>query len=70
MTRDDLLHVETCALIVVVVSQFLPWWAGGLAALLAGAGKELWDTRHGVSSWKDVMYDFIGAIIGSVIALF
>ena len=69
MTRDDLLHVETCALITVVVSIILPWWAGGLVALLVGIGKELWDIRYGVPSWKDVLYDFIGAVIGASIAL-
>ncbi len=70
MKRDDLLHIETCALIAVIVALVLPWWAGGLVAICAGIGKELWDINHGVSTWKDVIYDFIGAIIGTVIALF
>lgn len=70
MKRDDLLHIETCALIAVIVALVLPWWAGGLVAICAGIVKELWDINHGVSTWKDVMYDFIGAIIGTVIALF
>lgn len=70
MKRDDLLHIETCALIAVIVSLVLPWWAGGLAAICVGIGKELWDIKHGVPSWKDIMYDLIGAITGSVIALF
>ena len=69
MTRDDLLHVETCALIAVVVSIILPWWAGGLVAILAGFSKELWDIKHGVASVKDLLYDFAGAIIGASIAL-
>ena len=59
MKRDDLLHIETCALIAVIVALVLPWWAGGLVAICAGIGKELWDINHGVSTWKDVMYDFI-----------
>lgn len=70
MTRDDLLHVETCALVAIVVSIILPWWAGGLIAILAGIGKEVWDIRHGVASWKDLLYDFTGAIIGASIVLF
>lgn len=69
MTRDDLLHIETCAIIAIVVSIVLPWWAGGLVALLAGAGKELWDIRHGVASWKDLLYDLAGSILGTIITL-
>lgn len=29
MTRNDLLHVESCALIAVAASTVLPWWAAG-----------------------------------------
>ena len=43
---DKLLHFETCALITVAVAAVLPWWAGVVAAALAGIGKELWDIKH------------------------
>ena len=62
--RDGLLHIETCALIAVAVSLFLPWWVGGIAAMVAGVAKELWDTKHGVATWHDVICDLIGVAIG------
>lgn len=67
--RDGLLHIETCALIAVAAGLLLPWWAAGLTACLAGVGKELWDTRHGVATWHDVICDLIGVVIGTIITL-
>lgn len=63
--RNDLLHIESCALIVVALGCFLPWWAAGLIALAAGIGKELWDKYHGgVPSWGDVAWDAAGVLVG------
>ena len=67
--RDGLLHIETCALIVVVTGLFLPWWIAGVVSLVAGIGKELWDIKHGVANWHDVICDLIGVLLGSLIAL-
>ena len=67
--RDGLLHIETCALIAVVCGLFLPWWLGALVAMAAGIGKEIWDTRHGVATWHDVICDAIGVFIGTIITL-
>lgn len=67
--RDGLLHIETCALIAVLFGLFLPWWAAGSIALAAGLGKELWDTKHGVANWHDVICDFIGVLLGTLLAL-
>ena len=67
--RDGLLHIETCALIAVAADLLLPWWAAGLTACLAGVGKEVWDTRHGVATWHDVICDLTGAFIGTIITL-
>ena len=67
--RDGLLHIETCALIAVVFGLFLPWWASSSIALLAGIGKEVWDTKHGVATWHDVLCDLIGVFIGIIILL-
>ena len=67
--RDGLLHIETCALIAILFGIILPWWAAGIIALLAGIGKELWDTKHGVANWHDAICDFIGVVIGTAIIL-
>ena len=67
---DGLLHIETCALIAVVVSILFPWWVGGLVAVAAGLGKEIWDMKHdGVATWHDFFCDLIGAAIGMVVSL-
>ena len=69
LKRDKLLHAETAALIVVVVSLLFPWWVGAIVAVIASFGKELWDKYHGgVPSWADIGADMIGVGIGSVIA--
>ena len=67
--RDGLLHIETCALIAVAAGILLPWCISGLLAFTAGIGKELWDTRHGVATWHDVICDLIGVAIGTIITL-
>lgn len=65
--RDGLLHIESCALITVVFGLFLPWWGACLVAFVAGIGKELWDTKHGVANWHDVICDIIGVVAGAVL---
>lgn len=70
MKRDSLLHLETSALIVVILSAFLPEWIAGLLALAIGFGKEIWDKHHGgVPSWRDVAFDFAGVLIGITISV-
>lgn len=70
MRRDSILHAETCALIVLVLSAFLPLWLSATIALLAGIGKELWDKEHGgVPSWTDVLCDLAGVAAGVLIAM-
>lgn len=66
--RDGLLHIESCALVAVIFGLFLPWWAAGIIALAAGIGKELWDTKHGVANWHDVICDIIGVLVGTLLA--
>lgn len=67
---DGLLHFETCALIAFVVAAFLPWWSGGIAAAVAGIGKELWDKTHGGKfEGHDLICDGVGAVLGMVISL-
>lgn len=67
--RDKILHAETAALIVIVVSLFLPWWVGAGAAAVASVGKEVWDKYHGgVPSWADLGADLLGVGLGSLLA--
>lgn len=67
--RDKILHVETVALIVVVVSLLFPWWVGAAVAAVASVGKEIWDKYHGgVPSWADLGADLLGIGLGSLIA--
>lgn len=67
--RDKILHAETAALIVVIVSLLFPWWVGAAVALVASVGKEIWDKYHGgVPSWADLGADLIGVACGSLIA--
>ena len=69
--RDGLLHIESCALIAVVVGLVTPWWVALPIAIAVGLGKELWDSEHnGVANWHDVICDIIGAVLGSLIAIF
>ena len=63
--RNDLLHLESCALIVIAVGAFLPWWVACIVALVLGIGKELYDREHGgVPSWHDVACDILGIALG------
>ncbi len=67
LRRDGLLHIESCALIAAACGLFLPWWLAGVISLAAGAGKEIWDIRHGVASWHDMICDLIGVAIGTIL---
>lgn len=67
--RDKILHAETAALIVVIVSLLFPWWVGVAVALVASVGKEVWDKYHGgVPSWADLGADLIGVGFGILLA--
>ena len=67
--RDGLLHIESCALLVIVLSLGLPVWAASVLGLLVGIGKEVWDRYHGgVPSWHDVFCDCIGVALGALVA--
>jgi len=66
--RNDLLHVETSALIALLLLAFLPWWAACAITLAVGIGKELWDKEHGgVPSWSDIVFDVLGILGGMAI---
>lgn len=66
--RDGLLHIESCALLVIVLSLGLPVWAASVLGLLVGIGKEVWDRYHGgVPSWHDFFCDCIGVALGALV---
>ena len=67
--RDGLLHIESCALIVIVFSLITPIWVASSISLIAGICKELWDTKYGVPSWHDIICDVIGIALGVLISI-
>ena len=67
--RDKLLHFETSVLLVVLFNLFLPLWLSGLIAFLIGILKEVWDIKHGVASWADLLSDALGVLFGIAIGL-
>lgn len=68
--RNDLLHVESCALLALVLLLRLPWWAACAITLAVGVGKEVYDGVHGgVASWSDIIWDVIGIMAGMAIYL-
>lgn len=65
--QDGLLHITCSAAICAVAGIFLPAWAAAALAAAVGLGKELvWDLwlGKGSPSWKDLLCDFVGIIIG------
>ena len=68
--RNDVLHIETCALIALVLLLLLPWWAATTVTIIVSVGKEVWDKHHGgVPSWSDIIYDVLGIMLGMTIHL-
>lgn len=67
--RDKILHFAVSALIVITIGKFAPWWLAATVALLCGAGKEIYDIKHGVPSWLDMSVDFLGILYGLAINL-
>lgn len=67
--RDGLLHIETCALIALVIGLFTWWWLGGIVSAAVGYGKEIWDKKHGVYDTHDLVCDGIGVVLGTAITL-
>lgn len=69
--QDGLLHITVSAILLIVLSVFLPVWVSAILALGIGAGKELWDKNHQghCSSWHDFICDCIGVAGGTVIMI-
>lgn len=67
---DGLLHLETSALIVVLLAAFLVWWKAAIIAWVIGFAKELYDhLKGGIVSWHDIVCDAVGVAIGTLISL-
>ena len=76
---DKLLHAETSALLVVVISELLSLLMkdslalvlASFATLVIGFGKELydWASHKGVADRKDFRADVVGTAIGIIITL-
>ena len=66
---DKIMHFETSALLVIIFNLFLPLWISGSLAFLVGVLKEVWDIKHGVASWSDVLADLLGVSVGVLIQI-
>ena len=65
--QDGLLHILCCIVLVSIIDIVLPLWVAVLITAAVAAGKELvWDLwlGKGAPSWKDLLCDFVGIIIG------
>lgn len=64
--EDKLKHIVVSAVIMVLLSLFLPKLIAAVVTLTIGIGKELYDkyTGKGCAEWKDLLSDIIGIVIG------
>lgn len=65
--QDGLLHILCCIVLVSIIDIVLPLWVAVLITATVAVGKELvWDKLlgKGSPSWKDLLCDFVGIIIG------
>lgn len=71
---DKVLHIETCFIIVIIISGFLSMFGinltigqiiGLIGSIIIGFGKEYYDKNHGgIFDWQDIIADCIGGILG------
>ena len=64
---DGLLHILCSIIAMTSLNIFLPVWISVILVLLIGIGKELIYDKlmgKGTPSWKDLLADVIGIIIG------
>lgn len=77
---DKYMHFGVCAIVALLVGLFgivlnmtpiMVAYCGFIAAMGAGLGKEYGDKVNPNNrwDWKDVLADFIGAVVGSGIVL-
>ena len=65
-TEDKLKHIIVSAVIMVILSLFIPKILAAIITICIGIGKELYDkySGKGCSEWEDLLSDFIGILIG------
>lgn len=76
---DKVLHFISCLIITAIVfaglyftglSNILCVLGGFIAAMIAGFAKEFYDKKRGeIFDWKDIIADFTGAAISSIILI-
>lgn len=79
IAKDKYLHFTCCMLIALIATAILGlmsnWYVGALAGLSTamgtGVGKEYGDCKSPGNKWdwKDILADFIGAIVGALIGM-
>lgn len=66
---DGMLHIICSMILVSVIAMLLPSWAAIVITLTVGISKELvWDLwlSKGSASWKDLLCDLLGILIGLI----
>lgn len=67
---DKWAHFFASAFLVLAISQFLPFWAGILVAVVLGIAKEIYDAQTGGKmEIKDLLADLLGVAIATLIVL-
>lgn len=70
MAMDGALHILCSLIILLVLSAFFPLWASVFLTVVVGIGKEVYDRLWGSGfSWKDLLCDAVGIVIGIIIVL-
>ena len=67
ITYDKLLHFAVCAILSTFLRVLgIEWHYTLLIVMSIGVGKEIYDkvSKKGTPEWKDILADFIGALVG------
>ena len=62
--KDGLLHFAVCAILTAFFRLLTPWWIASTIVLLVSLWKEFLDRKTTGFSWKDVLCDVCGILIG------
>ena len=69
---DGIAHLFACAFIAVALGGFMHFGAATAIAIFVGITKEIvydgW-LKKGTFSWKDILCDIVGALVGFLILL-
>ena len=68
LPKDKLLHFGAGLVISLVVGTLTVPLYGVIASLVAGVGKEVWDSRgHGTVEVLDVVATLFGGVVGAIL---